>query len=343
MPDRRDRAKSWIRGIIPHAKASKAAAPAPAASMDSHLPNEPPVDTASPSPGRNPEGIPSTTTTDSTIDELTLVLSLVQQVANMVQKIPFVAPAAAIMSEILKAYTEVRDTNEKRDMLFIEITHITRDLCATILRMEATNHIDLIGRLKTDIELFAGLLEKASAVIKEYDNQGKFVHLAARNEWATKFTNISRELDFFGARFRTENTGILNNIHHMGLEAMLEKWLSYPPDVKKKQLDTQKLRQSGNTMDSRALSAVIIKLIADRALFDANKPSLPPPEMMMRFNEPTWTMERVPVPLSRAVESDALAFFYFDFKQARSKRGNCTPANGPSAVCPIPISLQGSP
>lgn len=54
---------------------------------------------------------------------------------------------------------EVKDTNDKRESLFVRITDISHDLCATVLRMEATNHLDLVGRLKTDIDKYAKLIE----------------------------------------------------------------------------------------------------------------------------------------------------------------------------------------
>lgn len=192
MPDRRrNRARNWIRGIIPQATASRAPT-STTFTVDSHPPDGAPIDpvlpsSTSPPSGKNinSQGIQSTITTDSAIDNLALVLNLVQQVMNVVQKVPFVAPVAAAMSEILKAYKvcfrfvgalhtssyllcclqEVKDTNEKRDVLFAQISAITRDLCATILRMEETNHVDLLGRLKGDLETYAGLALFFSSVV----------------------------------------------------------------------------------------------------------------------------------------------------------------------------------
>ncbi|KAJ6504047.1 kinase-like domain-containing protein [Mycena vulgaris] len=87
-------------------------------------------------------------------DNLTVALGLAQQVENIVQKVPFIALATTLMSELLKAYKEVKDMDEKRDFLLTNITELTRDFCETILRMEATHHVDLIGRLKADIETY---------------------------------------------------------------------------------------------------------------------------------------------------------------------------------------------
>jgi hypothetical protein len=170
----------------------------------------------------------STRKTDGVIDNIALALGLVQQVANIVNKVPFIAPAAAIMSEILNAYKvravsnptasrltialfqELKDTNEKRDVLLANITGLTRDLCGTILRMEATNHTDLIGRLKTDIEAYTTLglfftslpgsgsytshrlLTKASKSIRVYDNQGIIRYVLARNELGSTLTALNQ-------------------------------------------------------------------------------------------------------------------------------------------------------
>ncbi|KAJ6586296.1 hypothetical protein DFH09DRAFT_1274818 [Mycena vulgaris] len=97
----------------------------------------------------------ATSPAGATIDNLTVALGMAQQVANIVQKVPFITPAAALMSELLKVHKEVKDTDEKRDVLLANIAELTRDLCGTILRMEATNHVELIGRLKADIEAYA--------------------------------------------------------------------------------------------------------------------------------------------------------------------------------------------
>ncbi|KAJ7469650.1 ankyrin repeat-containing domain protein [Mycena latifolia] len=275
--------------------------------------------------------LPSTSTStqsnsaEAAIDNITVVLGLVQQVANVVERAPFLGPAAALMSEILKVYKEVKDTNEKRDALLANITDLTRDLCGTILRMEASNHLDLIGRLKADVEAYARLLAKASACITDYNNQGSISRAAARNELGTTFEALNRKLDSFGSRFRTNrlvdlainqsmNARTLEEVHDIVLEEKLEKWLKSPPDMKQKQLDTQKLRKDrtglwlleGETFiewqdnpgslwiedpsgsgKSVLSSTVISKLLVDKQLF--------------------MNLENSPDP-------PAIAFFYFDFK-----------------------------
>ncbi|KAJ7458879.1 hypothetical protein FB451DRAFT_576023 [Mycena latifolia] len=191
--------------------------------------------------------------------------------------------------------------------------------------MEAINHFDLVGRLKADIETYAVILTKASAFVKQCDSQGALSHITARNELGTKFEALTRELDLLGRRFRTNrlvdlatnqsvNTQTLGRVYDIALEEKLERWLESPPNMKQKQLETQKLRKEGtglwllestkfiNWQDNSGtlwirgpsgagksvLSSIVIsKLIEDRQLFTELGESPSPP---------------------------AVTFFYFDFK-----------------------------
>ncbi|KAJ6586276.1 ectomycorrhiza-induced ankyrin-domain/NACHT-domain-containing protein [Mycena vulgaris] len=213
-----DHFRKWVRGLRPESRpSSRASASAPAST---------PLQPAPPSASEPPSVDPKATSpaANVTIDNLTVALGLVQQVTNVVQRVPFIAPAAALMSELLKVYKEVKDTDDKRAVLLANITGLARDLCGTILRMEATNHVDLIGRLKADIEAYAGLLGKASRFIRQYDNQGITKHVAARNELV-----------------QDQPLGFMTWCH---LEEKLEKWLACP-DMKEKQFETQELRHEG--------------------------------------------------------------------------------------------------
>ncbi|KAJ6586253.1 hypothetical protein DFH09DRAFT_1274797 [Mycena vulgaris] len=211
-----DRLRKWVRGLRLENRPSSRGFPSVPASNPP--PPEPP--SASEPPGIDPK---ATSPANAAIDNLTVALGLVQQVANIVREVPFIAPAAALMAEILEVYKEAKATGDKRDVLLANVAELTRDLCGTILRMEATNHVDLIGRLKMDIE---ALLAKASLFIKRYDTQGVVKHLAARNELGSEILALNRELDSFGARFRTNrlvdlalnqsvNTRTLNRVHDM--------------------------------------------------------------------------------------------------------------------------------
>ncbi|KAJ7690388.1 hypothetical protein B0H17DRAFT_983179, partial [Mycena rosella] len=216
------------------------------------------------------------------------------------------------MSVILKMYKEVKDRNEKRDALLVNITDLSCDLCSAVLWMDATDHLDLVDRLEADIKRYRGLLEKASTFLQEYSNQTTLTHLAARNELGTKFSSLTQELESFGARFRTNrlvdlainqrvDSSTLNKIHDTVLEAKLEKWLQ-SPDMKQKQLKTLQLRKDGtglwllegdmlrswqdNPGSLWITGRLINKLGNDTQLFQAMT-NRPPP---------------------------AIAFFYFDFR-----------------------------
>ncbi|KAJ7227586.1 hypothetical protein B0H12DRAFT_1193209 [Mycena haematopus] len=266
-------------------------------------------------------GAEVTNSKDLAIDNLALAFDVAEKLAGFVQTVPFIAPAAGLLSQIAKVYKEAEDTNDKREALLSRITGITEDLCATILRMEARNDIDLIGRLKPDIETYARLLGEASEFAVKYQRLGKIHRGAARNQLGNRFSYLQQQLDLFGARFRTNRLvdlsihqsatdRILNKVHDMAVNEKLEKWLRSPPDMAQKQHDMQKFRKEGTgcwfldgsafvnwqdypgslwiqgtsgTGKSVLSSTVIDKLIGDRQLFkDLRK-------------------------------SSAVAFFYFDF------------------------------
>ncbi|KAJ7669097.1 hypothetical protein B0H17DRAFT_1183904 [Mycena rosella] len=297
---RRSHFRNWIHGKI-HKKERESSSPSA------------PADPASTSPETEPTALSGG---GITVDNIAAVLDLVQQIANIIQKVPVIAPAAALMSVILKTYKEVKDTNEKRDALLMNITDLSRDLCSTVLWMDATNHVDLIGRLKKDIETYARLLEKASTFIEEYDNQWALTHLAARTELGNK---SNRLVDL--AINQRADSNMLNKIHDTVLAGKLESWLQ-SPDMKQKHLETLQLRKDGtglwllegdmliNWQDNPGLlwivgrsgtgksvlsSAVIANLGNDTQLFSA---------------------------LENCPPSPAIAFFYFDFKDKEGQAMN---------------------
>ncbi|KAJ7769707.1 hypothetical protein B0H14DRAFT_352620 [Mycena olivaceomarginata] len=262
-----------------------------------------------------------TNSKDLAIDNIALAFDVAEKLAGFVQTVPFIAPAAGFLSQIVKVYKEAQDTNDKRDALLGRITGITQDLCATILWMEARNDVALIGRLKPDIETYARLLQEAFEFAANYHGLGNIRRGAARTLLGSRFSYLQQQLDLFGARFRTNRLvdlsmhqstmeGTLNGVHDMAVEAKLEKWLRLPPDMLQKQHDTQKLHKEGTgcwfldgstfvewqdnpgslwiqgssgTGKSVLSSTVIDKLIGDQQLFkDLRK-------------------------------SSAVAFYYFDF------------------------------
>ncbi|KAJ7759435.1 ankyrin repeat-containing domain protein [Mycena maculata] len=218
-----------------------------------------PDDPASIQPGSAPSAVVPDKTgsmSEPVLDNLELALSLAEQAVAIAQVAPFIAPAAALLSEILKSYKEVKSANEKRNLLSEYIADLTGDICATVLRMEATNHSDLIGRLKQDLEKYSDLITKASRFIEDYDKQGKFTHFAGRNQLGDEMVKLNQELNSFGGRFRTnrlvdlainqsDGARTLDRVHDMVVEEKLEKWLEFPPAMKQKQHDTEALRKEG--------------------------------------------------------------------------------------------------
>ncbi|KAJ7269695.1 hypothetical protein C8J57DRAFT_1227412 [Mycena rebaudengoi] len=189
------------------------------------------------SSAKNPPsvGMKSASTKDSVVDNLRLVVDVVEKLTGFVQTIPFIAPVAGCLSQIIKVYKEVEATDEKRDTLLRCIVSISHDLHTTILRMEAAGHIDVLTRLKPDLETYTGLLKKAAAFVADYNEIGAVRRGAARNQLGGDFSTLQQDLDSFGARFRATYRTV----------DKLERWLRSPPDMAQKQHDTQVLRQEG--------------------------------------------------------------------------------------------------
>jgi hypothetical protein len=123
---RRDRLRAWVTRKL-HSKPSTpdlsdASAIAPsqstttATSPTSILPhaggspkgtlanNATSTSTAGRTPSSMADPAKSQPKSDLVVDNLTVTLALVQQVANIIKKVPWIAPVAALMSELLEAY-----------------------------------------------------------------------------------------------------------------------------------------------------------------------------------------------------------------------------------------------
>jgi hypothetical protein len=115
--------------------------------------------------------------TAAVIDNLALAASVVEGISDAVDKFPLVGPVAGLLSQILKKcrvsettskfevspikcasffFQEIKDMHEQRDVLVTRLTKTAGDLHGTIMRMEANNHTDSIGRLKGDVEEYVG-------------------------------------------------------------------------------------------------------------------------------------------------------------------------------------------
>ncbi|KAJ7252185.1 ankyrin repeat-containing domain protein [Mycena rebaudengoi] len=259
---------------------------------------------------------------DSVVHDVTIALDVAAQLASYAHALPLVAPIAGFLSLILKTYQEAKDTDDKRDALLFRCAGIGQDLCAAIHTLKATNHVDLIGRLNTDIERYSRLLEHVLRLTADYNTLGAIQRGVDRKQLGSRFTELQRDLDSFGARFRNNRLvdlaiqqsmikSTLDKVDEMNLEKKLEDWLQDQPNTQQRQHETQKLRKAGTgrwflegsafvewqdnpgllwilgalgTGKSVLSSSVIQKLIEDQQLFlDLGK-------------------------------SSAVAFFYFDFK-----------------------------
>ncbi|KAF7344725.1 Ectomycorrhiza-induced ankyrin-domain/NACHT-domain containing protein [Mycena venus] len=253
---------------------------------------------------------------------LTVTLELVGKVLKIVH--PVIGAAADLMLEILTVYKDVRSTSKQRNTFLAKVTDLSQDVCRMVLRMQSTNSLSLIGRLKPDIDTYTKLLKKASEFIKVYDTQWRLLQIAIPKEFAAKFTSLADELDSFGSRFRSnrlvdlaikqENDGkILSEVHAIILQEYLVAWLKPFPDMDEKHLEIARhhkpetgnwilegdtfitwlnqpgslwIRGESGSGKSVLSSAVINRLLADKQGFIELGDSIP----------------------------RAVVFFYFDFK-----------------------------
>ncbi|KAJ7841130.1 hypothetical protein B0H13DRAFT_2365903 [Mycena leptocephala] len=190
-------------------------------------------------------------TKDTIVDNIALAVDVVQTFqASLNQFLSSSRGSFAVPNYYMKA------TDEKRDILLARIMDITRDLHATVLRMETTGHVNVLTRLKSDLETYASLLAKASEFIAEYDRLGALHRGLARNQLKGELSTLQQNLDSFGASFRTnrlvdlaiqqnKSVRILDKVEGNVTAKKLEEWLRSPPDMAQKQHDTQSLREKG--------------------------------------------------------------------------------------------------
>ncbi|KAJ7779511.1 hypothetical protein DFH07DRAFT_1030384 [Mycena maculata] len=317
----------------------------------------------------NPTAPPndSVITGESTIDNLALALSLAQQVTSILQVAPFIAPAAALLSAIVDSY-QVGGFQWFRSLMLTipsagneAYTRETRrschphiqshgDICAAVLRMEATGLSDLIGRLKPDLEKYAALSLLAFMSIFEESHSARDV---AHSQLSGEMDQLNQELDSFGARFRTNrlvelainqsaNARTMDKIHDMAVAEKLQKWLRNPPDVTQKQHDTEKVFKAGTGrwlldgdkfiewqdnagflwIQGPGFQALI------RRVAGAGKSVLSSTAISTLITEKKLykAMENSPPP-------PAVAFFYFDFRIPEAQRVE-------AALCRIVLQLS---
>ncbi|KAJ7112606.1 hypothetical protein C8R44DRAFT_249148 [Mycena epipterygia] len=207
------------------------------------------VNSAHASPGIDNE----TSNSVLNVDNLALAANIVEKIANVVDKVPFVAPVAALLSEVLKTCKEIQDMGENRNMLDTLIGKITKDLNETEAGLE---DVQIPGSLKKDVEEYAGLLGKVSALISAFDGQNKAFRAINQKEWASRLTALEHELDSFASRFiikrgietqigQAEIRKDLSDVQILALAKKLQEWLKFPPDMAEKQHATQNLHHEG--------------------------------------------------------------------------------------------------
>ncbi|KAJ7112697.1 hypothetical protein C8R44DRAFT_985091 [Mycena epipterygia] len=201
-------------------------------------------------PGKSAHASPSvdneTSNSVLNVDNLALAANIIEKIANVVDKVPFVAPVAALLSEVLKTCKEIQDMGESRNTLKTRLGKITKDLDETKSRLEA---VQITGSLNKDVEEYAGLLAKASALISGFDGQNKAFRAVTQKEWASRLTALESELDSFASRFIIKR-GIeaqigLSDVQFLALAQKLREWLKSPPDMAEKLHATQRLHHKG--------------------------------------------------------------------------------------------------
>ncbi|KAJ7912934.1 hypothetical protein B0H13DRAFT_2472517 [Mycena leptocephala] len=176
---------------------------APPSKSPSPTINTPLISLSSPSASDPSVVTTKSKTKDTIVDNIALAVDVVADLSGFIESVPFIEPVARLLSQIITVYKKVKATDEKRDILLARIMDITCDLHATVLRMETTGDVNVLTRLKSDLETYASILAKASKFIAEYDQLGALHRSLARNQLEGELSTLQQDLDSFGARFRT--------------------------------------------------------------------------------------------------------------------------------------------
>ncbi|KAJ7291253.1 hypothetical protein C8J57DRAFT_212785 [Mycena rebaudengoi] len=89
-------------------------------------------------------GQPAQTTgaKDTITSNLLAVLDIVQQVGKILEKVPFVEPIGALLSQAVKAYKEVDNNSEKRDALSAKATTLDDGIQDAIRLLEKSDNLE---------------------------------------------------------------------------------------------------------------------------------------------------------------------------------------------------------
>ncbi|KAJ6594427.1 hypothetical protein B0H19DRAFT_1247099 [Mycena capillaripes] len=285
---------------------------------------------------------------ETLLDGLTITLALANDVANVLEVAPFIGRAASLLKKIQKANDELGRTDEKRNILEAHLTNLTRDICAAVLRMQATGHSGLISRLTVDLEKYGALITTASRFIEAYDKQWKVARVARRNKLDNKMDKLDQELNAFGARFKnnrlvdtaihvSENARVLHEIDDTVTNDKLEKWLLSPPDMKRKQRETERLRKEGPdsgflkatsssngriTWDHYGLKRVLGR-VCSGGLPDISLHFTPDRFDSSAAVSKLFNDKKLCGDMRSSPPPPAVAFFYFDFRTKESQGVEC--------------------
>ncbi|KAJ7283608.1 hypothetical protein C8J57DRAFT_739671 [Mycena rebaudengoi] len=133
---------------------------------------------------------------DTITSNLLAVLDIVQQVGKILEKVPFVEPVGALLSQAVKVYKEVDNNSEKRDTLLAKATALDGGIQDAISLLEKSDN------LESDVEDYTKKLEEVRAVLAVH--RSKFSQVIQRGKLAAELTLLDRSLNDFGKLFETK-------------------------------------------------------------------------------------------------------------------------------------------
>ncbi|KAJ7790258.1 hypothetical protein B0H13DRAFT_2299063 [Mycena leptocephala] len=117
--------------------------------------------------------------------------------------ISLLSPSASDPSAVTTKSSKTKDTIVDNVALAVDVAADLSGFIESVPLIEpVARHVDVLTRLKSDLERYASLLAKASEFIAEYDQLGALHRGLARNQLEGELSTLQQALDSFGARFR---------------------------------------------------------------------------------------------------------------------------------------------
>ncbi|KAJ7742362.1 hypothetical protein DFH07DRAFT_777778 [Mycena maculata] len=168
---------------------------------------------------------------DTGVDTLILAASMVEKLANVVNRVPLIAPVAALVSEVLKTAKERSSGSAwNPNTLHTELQDKMRVFSGAT--SQESSYVHRTGRLKHDLEVYRRLLEDASKLVSDFDAHGSLRTTLQYPLWRKNFDDLEKRLQSFESQF------ILNRLTNIeiaqaeqALYDKLHKWLQSPPDI----------------------------------------------------------------------------------------------------------------